>query len=173
MPSPDPSSGARSVLDADRRANAHYLKSRLVLRWLRAAQSWRRRTGPLGRIGHLLVGGSYKLVTEGMLGIELPASTEVGAGLRLRHGVGIVVNPATRIGRGVMIRQHVTLGNRRSTADCPVIEDDVEIGAGAVIIGAVTVGRGARIGPNAVVVRDVPPGAVVYSPRSEVRPAAE
>lgn len=173
MPHPERSTGTRTVLRADLRANAHYPKSRVILRWLRAAQTWRARKGLFGRAGYLLVGGSYKVVTEWVLGVELPASTEIGPGLRLRHGVGVVVNPATKIGRGVMIRQHVTLGNRRSSSDCPIIEDDVEIGVGAVIIGAVRIGRGARIGPNAVVVKDVPPGAVVYSPASVLRPTAE
>lgn len=167
-PTPPSALSHRELRDADRRANRPYPKSRLVLGWLRAAQRWRGRPGIVGKLGHLLVGGSYKAVTEGLLAIELPASTEVGPGLRLRHGMGIVVNPATRIGANVMLRQHVTLGNRRTKDDCPIIEDDVEIGAGAVVIGAVTIGRGARIGPNAVVVKDVPAGAVVYSPRSEV-----
>lgn len=161
----------RALCAADRRANRHYPKSRLVLGWLRAAQYWRGRSGLLGKLGHIAIGGTYKVVTEGLMAIELPASTEIGPGLRLRHGMGIVVNPATRIGANVMIRQHVTLGNRRAKDDCPVIEDGVEIGAGAVIIGAVTIGAGARIGPNAVVVKNVPAGAVVYSPRSEVRAA--
>src|SRR5690606_8711784 len=104
-----------------------------------------------------------------IMGIELPASTSIGPGLRLRHGVGVVVNPATVIGADVMIRQHVTLGNRRTRDDCPVIEDGVEIGAGAVIIGAIAIGRGAKIGPNAVVVKDVPAGSVVYPPLSRRR----
>ncbi|MFT4156835.1 MAG: serine acetyltransferase [Microbacterium sp.] len=117
----------------------------------------------------IIVGGSYKVITEGFMGIELPVSTSVGAGLRLRHGVGVVVNPATVIGSNVMIRQGVTLGNRRESTDCPTIGDDVEIGVGAVIIGAVTVGAGAKIGPNAVVFRDVPAGAIVLSPSSEIR----
>lgn len=159
----------RTARSADRRANSGYPKSRVVLSWMRAAQYWRSRRDPASRIVHLAVGGSYKIITEWVMGIELPASTEIGPGLRLRHGVGVVVNPATRIGAGVMIRQHVTLGNRRSKDDCPVIEDDVEIGAGAVIIGAITIGRSARIGPNAVVVKDVPAGAVVYSPASQQR----
>lgn len=156
----------RQLRDADRSANAGSPKSRFVLGWLRRAQSLRAGRGAPARLGYLLVGGSYKIVTEWVMGIELPASTEVGPGLRLRHGVGVVVNPASRIGADVMIRQHVTLGNRRTRDDCPVIEDHVEIGAGAVIIGAITVGRGARIGPNAVVVKDVPAGGVVYSPVS-------
>lgn len=159
----------RTAWAADRKANAAYPKSRFVLRWFRSAQRWRAGRGPLSRLVFLAVGGSYKLVTEGFMGIELPVSTEVGPGLRLRHGVGIVVNPASRIGAGVMLRQGVTLGNRKLSDDCPVIEDGVEIGVGAVVIGAVTVGVNARIGPNAVVFRDVPAGAVVMSPASDIR----
>lgn len=154
---------------ADRAANSAYPKSRFVLRWFRATQRWRTTSGLWARLLFLIVGGSYKIVSEGFLGIELPVSTAVGPGLRLRHGFGIVVNPASRIGANVMLRQGVTIGNRKSSADCPVIEDDVEIGVGAVIIGAIRIGRGARIGPNAVVFRDVPAGAVVFSPAAEIR----
>lgn len=159
----------RAVAHADRAANRAYPKSRFVLRWLRWCQRLRAGSGPLARAAYLPCAAGYKLVTEGILGIELPPSTRVGAGLRLRHGVGIVVNPATVIGRGVMLRHGVTLGNRRTADDCPVIGDDVEIGVGAVVIGAVTIGRGARIGPLAVVTHDVPPGSVVYSPRPDIR----
>lgn len=168
-PTRTPRQAYREAVAADRRANASYPKSRFILRWFRRAQRWRTARGPLARLVFLLVGGSYKLVTEGFMGIELPVSTSVGPGLRLRHGVGVVVNPASRIGAGVMIRQGVTLGNRKSSDDCPTIEDGVEIGVGAVIIGSITVGAGARIGPNAVVFRDVPAGAVVLSPAAEVR----
>lgn len=164
-----PRQAYREAVAADRRANASYPKSRFILRWFRRAQRWRTERGPFARLVFLIVGGSYKLVTEGFMGIELPVSTSVGPGLRLRHGVGVVVNPASRIGAGVMIRQGVTLGNRRSSDDCPTIEDGVEIGVGAVIIGSITVGRGARIGPNAVVFKDVPAGAVVLSPAAEIR----
>lgn len=159
----------RAAVSADRRANSSYPKSRFVLRWFRSAQRWRATRGPIGRVAFLLVGGSYKVVTEGFMGIELPVSTEIGPGLRLRHGVGVVVNPASRIGANVMIRQGVTLGNRKTSTDCPTIEDDVEIGVGAVVIGPVTIGKGARIGPNAVIFRDVPAGSVVTSPPVEIR----
>lgn len=159
----------RLAVAADRAANRSYPKSRFVLRWFRAAQRWRAARGPVARALFLVVGGSYKVVTEGFMGIELPVSTRVAPGLRLRHGVGVVVNPATVIGANVMIRQGVTLGNRRASDDCPVIGDDVEIGVGAVLIGHVTIGAGAKIGPNAVVFKDVPAGAVVYSPPSEIR----
>ena len=162
----------REAWAADRQANAAYPKSLFILRWFRRAQRWRAGRGPLSRLMFVIVGGSYKLCTEGLMGIELPVSTSVGPGLRLRHGFGVVVNPATRIGTGVMLRQGVTLGNRKAADDCPVIGDDVEIGVGAVIIGSVTIGAGAKIGPNAVVFKDVPAGGVVYSPVS-MQPAAD
>lgn len=156
-----------SAVRADRAANRHYPKSRFVLRWFRLAQRLRAGRGPVSRAMFVLVGGLYKLVTEGLMAIELPVSTQVGPGLRLRHGFGVVVNPASRIGSNVMLRHGVTLGNRKRADDCPVIEDGVEIGVGAVIVGPITVGRGAKIGPNAVVVHDVPAGSLVYSPVSE------
>ena len=165
------SADRRRVRQADRAANAGYPKSRFVLAWLRACQRWRSAPGPAARAVYVVTAAGYKLVTEWIMGIELPPSTHVGAGLRLRHGVGVVVNPGTVLGERVLLRHGVTLGNRRGAHDCPVIEDDVEIGAGAVIIGAVRVGRGARIGPNAVVVKDIAPGSVVYSPRSETAEA--
>lgn len=157
----------RALIRADADANHDYPKSLFVLRLFRWSQYLRSRQGVgLGaRLMYLAVGGVYKVVSEWVLGIELPASTVCGPGLRLRHGVGLVVNPAARIGTNVMLRHNVTLGNRRELADCPTIEDDVELGVGVVVIGRLTVGRGAQIGPNVVVVRDVPAGAVLYSPK--------
>ncbi|MDN5853242.1 MAG: serine acetyltransferase, partial [Actinomycetia bacterium] len=90
-------------------------------------------------------------------------------GLRLRHGVATVVNPHSVIGAGVMLRHGATIGNRRSDTDCPTIEDDVEFGAGATVIGSVRIGRGARLGANVVVIEDVPAGATVYSPSTVIR----
>jgi serine O-acetyltransferase len=79
---------------------------------------------------------------------------EFGPGFVLIHSSGIVINGAVRGGRGIHLEHQVTIGaeNRRS----PVLGNDVFIGAGAKVIGAVTVGDGARIGANAVVIDDVP-----------------
>ena len=130
----------RELVRADLRANRGYPKSAAVLVGFRAAQWARSRGGLLGRVTHLAIGSLYKLFSEWLLGIELPESTVVGPGLRLRHGVGTVVNPHSRLGANVMLRHGVTLGNRRTETDCPVIGDDVEIGAGAILIGPITVG---------------------------------
>jgi serine O-acetyltransferase len=78
---------------------------------------------------------------------------EFGPGLVLIHSTGIVINARVRAGRNVHIEHQVTIGAERRAS--PVIGDDVFIGAGAKLIGAVTVGEGARIGANAVVVQDV------------------
>lgn len=158
------------VCREDRRANRGYPKSVAVLAMFRTAQFLRASSAPWARPAYLVVGTGYKLITEWVMGIELPASTSIGAGLRLRHGVGLVVNPHATIGADVMLRHGVTIGNRRSETDCPVIEDGVELGAGAVVIGAVRIGAGARIGAGSVVVHDVPAGASVHPGPAVVRP---
>jgi serine O-acetyltransferase len=80
---------------------------------------------------------------------------EFGPGFVLIHSSGIVVNGAVRGGRNVYLEHQVTIGAERRQA--PVLGSDVFVGAGAKIIGPVTIGTGAKIGANAVVVSDIPP----------------
>lgn len=84
---------------------------------------------------------------------------EFGPGLVLIHATGIVINGRVRGGADLRIEHQVTIGAERGRS--PVLGDGVFIGAGAKVIGPVTVGDGARIGANAVVVHDVPPHATV------------
>lgn len=94
---------------------------------------------------------------------DIKYTVTIGHGVRLYHnGLGVVIHKASVIGNNVSIYQNVTIGgNGKDPAHngAPVIQDDVFIGAGAVILGPVTVGRGAKIGANAVVINDIPPGA--------------
>lgn len=93
--------------------------------------------------------------------IALPPSVKVGRNVLFGYsGLGTVVHARCVIGNNVKISQNVTLGGRSGHPAVPVIEDDVEIGAGACVLGPITIGKGARIGANAVVLTDVPPGAV-------------
>lgn len=80
---------------------------------------------------------------------------EFGPGLVLIHATGVVINGSVRGGSGVYIEHQVTLGADRRLS--PTVGNEVFIGAGAKVIGAVTLGDGSRIGANAVVVEDVPP----------------
>lgn len=85
-----------------------------------------------------------------------------GLDIYLPHPYGITIHSKTIIGRHVVIMQQVTLGGGRPDVnEAPIIEDHVYIGAGARVLGKVRVGHHAVIGANAVITRDVPPGATV------------
>lgn len=95
-------------------------------------------------------------------GIELPYSAKVGRRVKIEHQGGIVVHGDSVIGDECTIRQGVTLGmkNTDKAFDAPTLERGVDVGCGAVILGAIVVGEGASVGANAVVVKDVEAGAI-------------
>lgn len=95
-------------------------------------------------------------------GIMLPYTVRVGRRVRLDHFGGMILVAHT-IGNDVTIRQNTTFGIARPSEnqDRPMIGDRVDIGAGAVIVGAVEIGDDARIGANAVVIADIPSGVTV------------
>jgi serine O-acetyltransferase len=92
-------------------------------------------------------------------GAIIGRGAEFGPGFVLVHADGVVINGAVRGGTNVFVEHQVTIGAVRR--ESPAIGDDVFIGAGAKIVGAVNVGDGARIGANAVVVHDVAPHTTV------------
>ena len=98
-------------------------------------------------------------------GIEIPASTHIGRRLIVEHQSGIVVHGSCVIGDDCIIRQGVTIGNRRLSEPlaAPRIGHRVNIGAGAAILGQLTIGDDVQIGANAVVIKDVPSGAMVLT----------
>ena len=100
-------------------------------------------------------------------GLDVPPSVEIGPGLYVPHPVGTVVM-ARRIGARVSLISGITIGMRQ-THEFPVLGDDVFVGAGARILGALTIGAGASIGANAVVLGDVPPGATAVGIPARVR----
>jgi serine O-acetyltransferase len=95
-------------------------------------------------------------------GIELPYSVKLGRRVVVEHQGCIVIHGHCEIGDDSIIRQGVTMGNRTldKPFDAPKLGSRVNVGAGAKILGAVTIGDGASIGANAVVLKDVPAGAV-------------
>lgn len=96
---------------------------------------------------------------ETVTGISIPKAVEVGGGLRIHHFGCIFINSGAVIGRNCTLRQGVTIGNRHDDGPVPVIEDDVDFGAFAQVLGGVRIGKGAKIGAMSVVLSDVPPGA--------------
>ncbi len=92
-------------------------------------------------------------------GIEIHPGARIGRGLFIDHGMGVVVGETTEIGDWVTIYQGVTLGGtgKQRGKRHPTLEDHAIVGVSAVVLGAITIGQGARIGGGAVVVKDVPP----------------
>ncbi len=93
-------------------------------------------------------------------GIEIHPGAVIGKGFFIDHGMGIVIGETAEIGDNVTIFHGVTLGGtgKDQGKRHPTVEDDVLIGAGAKILGPIFIGKGAKIGANAVVLGDVPPG---------------
>lgn len=89
-------------------------------------------------------------------GADIPLNCKIGGGLLLPHPNGIVIHPSAQIGPNCLIFQQVTIGTRKGEEMLPVIGGHVDIGAGAKILGNVSIGDHARIGANAVVIIDVP-----------------
>ncbi|MCV2368866.1 serine O-acetyltransferase [Roseateles oligotrophus] len=103
-------------------------------------------------------------------GVDLPCETRVGRRLLIEHFGGIIVSGDTVIGDDVTLRHGVTLGLRRTgVPGAPVIGDRVDIGAGAKILGPVRIGADAVIGANAVVLCDVPAGALAVGVPARIK----
>jgi serine O-acetyltransferase len=96
---------------------------------------------------------------------ELHWDAELAPGVMIVHGNGLVISHAAKVGTGCVLFQHVTLGEsmhpETREVGAPVLEPDVHVGVGAVLLGPITIGRGTKIGPQCVLTRSVPAGCVV------------
>ena len=102
-------------------------------------------------------------VSRFMTGIEIHPGAQIGKGLFIDHGMGVVIGETSVIGDNVLLYQGVTLGGTGLVKGKrhPTISDNVVVGAGAKILGNVTIGDNSYIGANAVVIKDVPPNSTV------------
>lgn len=103
---------------------------------------------------------------------DVDPEAEIGPGLYVPHPLGIVITGSVRIGANVSLLQNVTLGRIGTAHRDPVIGNDVEIGAGAAILGPHRIGSHARIGANSVVLDDVPASAVAVGNPARIVGAA-
>ncbi len=96
-------------------------------------------------------------------GIEIHPGAKIGPGLFIDHGMGVVIGETAEIGANATLYHGVTLGGTswNKGKRHPTLEDDVVVGAGAKILGPITIGARTRVGANAVVVKSVPPDSVV------------
>src|SRR4051794_25593119 len=96
--------------------------------------------------------------SRAVTGIEIHPAARIGDGLFIDHGLGVVIGETAEIGDGVTLYQGVTLGGTGFATGKrhPTIGDDVTVGSGAKLLGPVTIGDGAKVGANSVVITDVP-----------------
>jgi len=128
----------------------HALSTYRISHWL-----WLKNLKLLGRfVSHI---GRF------LTGIEIHPGAHIGARFFIDHGMGVVIGETARIGDNVTIYHDVTLGGTSWSKGGrhPQVGDDVVIGAGAQLLGPIHIGSGARIGSNAVVVKDVPEHSTV------------
>lgn len=104
-------------------------------------------------------------------GIEIHPGAKIGKGLFIDHGMGVVIGETAEVGDNVTLYHGVTLGGtgKDKGKRHPTIEDNVLIGTGAKVLGPITIGKGAKIGSNAVVLKNVPAKATaVGSPAKNI-----
>jgi serine O-acetyltransferase len=112
------------------------------------------------------------MLSRALTGIEIHPAARIGEGLFIDHGAGVVIGETAEIGDDVTLYQGVTLGGTGFATGKrhPTVEDNVTIGSGAKLLGPITIGHGAKIGANSVVITDVPPNCtVVGNPGHPVR----
>jgi len=129
------------------------------------------------RLAHRLWTGGLRLparlvsaLVRTVTGVDIHPGATIGGGLFIDHATGVVIGQTAEIGEDVTLYQGVTLGGTslRAAKRHPTVGDRVTIGAGAKVLGAITIGHDSRIGANAVVVRDVPPNSVVVGVPGQV-----
>lgn len=131
----------------------------------------------LHRVAHFFWQHRFRLlarllshVNRFLTGVEIHPGAKIGRRFFLDHGMGVVIGETAEIGDDVLMYQGVVLGGTslEKKKRHPNIEDNVVIGAAAILLGPITIGGGARIGANSVVVKSVPPGTTVVGVLGQV-----
>jgi len=115
---------------------------------------------------------TLSILSRAWTGVEIHPAARIGQGFFIDHAAGVVIGETAEIGDDVTLYQGVTLGGTgfQTGKRHPTLQDNVTVGAGAKLLGAITVGHGAKIGANTVVINDVPPNTtVVGNPGHPVR----
>lgn len=121
--------------------------------------------------GWRLVGRGISHVGRFLTGIEIHPGATIGPGFFIDHGMGTVIGETAEVGANVTLYHNVTLGgvSWEKVKRHPTLEDHVVVGAGAQILGPITIGAHSRVGANSVVVKDVPPQSVVVGVPGRVK----
>lgn len=151
----------RAVLERDPAAKS-LREVKLCYPGLKALKA-HRRANALYKQGHVLLARWLSQRARHQTGIEIHPGAEIGRRVFIDHGDGVVIGETTIIGDDVTIYQGVTLGGTGKDVGKrhPTIENGVTIGAGAKVLGPITVGHHSKIGAGSIVLKDVPPNCTV------------
>jgi len=132
--------------------------------WAHRTEHW------LWQHGLKLLARWFSHMTRFWTGIEIHPGAKIGHSFFIDHGMGVVIGETAEIGNGVTLYHGVTLGGTslEKGKRHPTLEDEVVVGAGAKVLGNITIGAHSRIGANAVVVKSVPPNSVVVGVPGQV-----
>lgn len=125
---------------------------------------------PLRKLFSLIYKVLYKLI-QIVTGIELPCEVPIGKNFVIEHSGGIVVSGFAKFGDNCRIRNGVVVGLSRVDDPCaPSFGDNVDVGAGAKVLGNISIGNNVCIGANAVVLCDVPDNSIAVGVPAKVKP---
>ncbi|MBN3756908.1 serine acetyltransferase [Paraburkholderia sp. Tr-20389] len=154
--------GTLRLIVEDHRCNS-FVKSRFVLLLFRMANYLASRNKLTLILGAPVI-VFYTLVCDWIMGIEIPVKTQIGKGLTIYHGFGLVINGYSVIGDYCVLRHGVTIGNIMRAdgtyTGAPIIGNCVEFGANSIALGEIEIGNNARIGAGAVLLSSLAEHAV-------------
>ena len=158
----------QSVLDRDPAARS---KLEVLLCYPGLHAIWSHRlTHRLWKMNLKLIARWISQITRGITGIEIHPGAVIGQNFFIDHGMGVVIGETAEIGNNVTLYHGVTLGGTslNKVKRHPTLEDNVVVGAGAKVLGAIIIGANSRIGANAVVVKSAPPDSVIVGVPGQV-----
>ncbi len=124
--------------------------------------------------GRILPAKAVSRAIRHLYACDIHWDAELEPGILIVHGMGLAISHGARVGRGSILNQRVTLGEgidpTTREVGSPRVEENVHIGAGATLIGPITIGADTKIMPGALVLSSIPPGSIVEVPESVARP---
>ena len=119
----------------------------------------------------LFIGRFISHINRWLTGIEIHPGAKIGKRFFIDHGMGVVIGETAEIGEDVLLYQGVVLGGRsfEKKKRHPTLGNNVVVGAGAVILGPINIGEGAKIGAGSVMLQDVPPGATAVGVPGKIK----
>ncbi|QRQ61204.1 serine acetyltransferase [Sphingobacterium multivorum] len=162
--------GLIDVIKADFEANKGNFYGKFIVFHFRIAQYFSTHENRFFRLIGYPIYKFYRIFFPIFMSVEIPDLAIIGKGFCLWHGMGLVINQQVIIGDNVLLRHNTTIGNKYEGSPCPIIGNNVNIGAHCVIIGEVTIGDNVIIGAGTIVTKSLPCNSIAYGIPMLIKP---